>query len=152
MKGAGQGHVWNGAGICTDRGVVNVEGTQDVAFSDGIGHRAIGSLILIQGLHSDQSGVECGGTFVEGHLVQLLPKGGSVVVLIQDGDIHRGGGLWDTGHHIKHCGGICWAVSGTGWERLDLSRSMINIGSTVPRDTECRAPNEMSRGCRRASR
>lgn len=101
MKAAGQGCVWNGAGICTDRGIVNVEGTQDVAFGDGVGHRAVGSLILIQGLHGDQGGVECGGALIKGHLVQLLPEGRSVVVLVQDGDVHRGGGLWDMGHCVS---------------------------------------------------
>lgn len=97
VTGVGEGHVWDGAGILTDRGAVDVEGIQDVAFGDGICNRAIGSLIPVQGLHSDEGGVECGGTFIEGHLVQLLSESRSVVVLVQDGDVHCRGGLWDMG-------------------------------------------------------
>lgn len=95
MRGAGQGHDRDGASILTDRGAVDVEGTQDVAFGDGIRNRAVGSLIPVQGLHGDEGGIECGRTFIKGHLIQLLPESRSVVVLVQDGDIHRGGGLWD---------------------------------------------------------
>ena len=97
MKGVGQGHVQEGAGILTDRGAVDVEGTQDVAFGDGVRNRAVGSFVPVQGLHGDEGGIERGRTFVEGHLVQLLPESGSVVILVQDGDVHRGGGLWDMG-------------------------------------------------------
>lgn len=95
MKGAGQGHGRDGAGILTDRGAVDVEGTQDIAFGDAVRNRAVGSLVPVQGLHGDEGGVERGGTFVEGHLVQLLLESGSIVVLVQDGDVHGGGGLWD---------------------------------------------------------
>lgn len=94
MKEAEQGHMRDGAGILTDRAAVNVEGTQDIAFGDGVCNSAIGSLILVQGLHGDKGGIEGVGTFIKGHLVQLLPEGRSVVVLVQDGDIHCGGGLW----------------------------------------------------------
>lgn len=81
----------------TDRGTVDVEGTQDVAFSDGVGDRAVGPLVQVQGLHGDQGGIEGGGALVQRHLVELLLEGGGVVVLVQDGDVHRGGGLRDVG-------------------------------------------------------
>lgn len=119
MKGARRGCVRNRAGLRTDRGVVDAEGAQDVAFGDGVGHRAVGSLVLVQGLHGDQGGVEGGGTFIKGHLVELLLEGGSIVVLVQDGDVHHGGGLWDMGHGVKHCGGICWAVSGAASAKVN---------------------------------
>lgn len=93
----GQGHVQDGAGYLTDRGTVNVECAQDVAFSDGVCNCAIGSFILVQGLHSDEGCIERGGAFIKGHLIQLLPESGCVVILIQDGDVHCGGSLWNMG-------------------------------------------------------
>lgn len=97
VRDTGGGDAWAGDSILTDRGAVDVESTQDVAFGDSICDCAVGPFIPVQGLHGDKCGIEGGGALVQRHLIQLLLEHWSIVILIQDGDEHFGGGLWDAG-------------------------------------------------------